>query len=697
MSKNKLIYSLGFVTSATAPLMVISAQLDDKAKPQSETANKDKKPEEKPKTNDPNFSTFKEKNDKKISEAIDKSIGLMISYFKDQIQKNKADTETDYQTRLSKQIYLEKLVDFYESNKKEIKKDPDKFGMYITFPYVLAREKKYINGTVEFNNKQYENIIYGKGNDEKTKYDRAIDSSKIKKITEELNIVDEKRFQSAIEKYTSSMLEEIKSIALDESDILKIGKDYDFVYKKGKINDKDERVFTIETPKGFNSWDEYIISKFKTRFIEFDLRQNQEFIVEEPTPTQPKDIPYIPPLIPNKPVEQPPVEINLESLPILTPLIRAEYSTNSIENLNILANQKTADVFFFNNPINTKYQYEVQELTATSAKVAIYDKEKPNLKRTYTTDFNLESNQDPYKQEVLYQQIKAINDIALKFYGSLGLDEHLKYEKLANQTLINTVFGLVDQFTKTIYSLNYVIYQNENIIKLSEAYRNGKISIGDAYNNSANTFLTAIAASKFNGVSSWSAVPNAYDLLIETYKVDVLRHNKDIIFKNIEFMNSHANKFNVDQYNSNTIEKFVDTVNKQIHKLKAIAIVNNYTINEWFNGYISQITKIKENFLTLRTLAQNKEVSDDKSASEFAQAYKKAQEEINQQNKSVHKVQEIFGISIAVIGSLLILLTIILALVNIKKSKKYKLKTLYAVLTSLSLSLIIIGSILIFI
>ncbi|ENY69039.1 Hypothetical protein, predicted transmembrane protein [Mycoplasmopsis bovigenitalium 51080] len=696
MSKNKIIYSLGLITSITTPLAFISARLDDPKPPVNPGNNK---PEEKPKTTDPNFATFKEKNNKKIAETIDKSIELITSFLKDQILKNKSDTETDYQTRLSRQIYLEKLLEFYETNKENIKKEPDKYGMYITFPYVLSREKNYINGTVEFNNKQYENIIYGKGDDKLTKYDRAIDPSKIKKVAEELNIVDEKRFESAIEKYTGSLLEEIKSIALDDSDILKIGKDYDFVNKKANVDGKQQTILTVQNPKGYKNWDEYIIDKFKTRFIEFDLRQNQEFIIEEPTPTQPQDIPYIPPLVPNKPVKVLPVETKLESLPILSPLVRAEYSTNSIENLNILASQKLKDVFFFNNPINTKYQYEVQEITQNSAKVAIYDKEKPNLKRTYVTEFSLESNQDTYKQEILYNQIKAINDIALKFYDSLGLDEHLKYEKLANQVLINTVFGLVDQFTKTIYSLNYIIYQNERIEKLTEDYRNSKISIDEAYRDSANTFLTAIASSKFNGVGSWNAVPNAYNHLINVYKVDVLRHNKDVIFKNIENMKQYAEKINSDQlqYNSNTIEQFVDVINKRIHKLKAVATVNNYTINEWFNGYVKLIGKIKENFLTMRTLAQPKEIKDEKSAIEFDLAYKKAQEEIKEQNNSVHKVQEIFGISIAVIGSLLILLTIILALVNIKKSKKYKLKTLYAVLTSLSLSLIIIGSILIFI
>lgn len=66
--------------------------------------------------------------------------------------------------------------------------------MYITFPYVLSERKNYVNGTVEFNNKRYENIIYGKDDDKLTKYDRAIDPSKIKKLLKKLNIVDQKAF-----------------------------------------------------------------------------------------------------------------------------------------------------------------------------------------------------------------------------------------------------------------------------------------------------------------------------------------------------------------------------------------------------------------------------------------------------------------------------------------------------------------------
>lgn len=55
-------------------------------------------------------------------------------------------------------------------------------------------------------------------------------------------------------------------------------------------------------------------------------------------------------------------------------------------------------------------------------------------------------------------------------------------------------------------------------------------------------FNLTIASSKFNGVGSWNLVLMQLNYLINVYKVDVLRQNKDIIFQKYWKYERYADK-----------------------------------------------------------------------------------------------------------------------------------------------------------
>lgn len=74
MIKNKIIYSLGLITSITTPLAFVSA-LNDPKPPT--TPGEENKPKEKPKTTDL-ISLLSEKNDKKISETISNQLIIVV-------------------------------------------------------------------------------------------------------------------------------------------------------------------------------------------------------------------------------------------------------------------------------------------------------------------------------------------------------------------------------------------------------------------------------------------------------------------------------------------------------------------------------------------------------------------------------------------------------------------------------------------
>ncbi|WP_029608698.1 MSC_0620 family F1-like ATPase-associated subunit [Mycoplasma simbae] len=714
MSKKiKLIYSLGAITSASLPLVAYSARLEgeegtnNQNNPGAGTSNpgstpstnpQGSQPNSAPKTIDPQFDTFKNKANKQIADAIEKSIDVLIGYFKDEIAKLKLDEKMEYKKNLSRQIYLHILQDFFEKNKTAISQDPDKFGFYVTFPYALARERKYARGDVEFNGTKYDNVIFGQGSDKMTKYDRVIDAKDIKKTGEEDNFVENSHFDKTIAKYVKSLGEQIKSIVLDEKDFLLIDdKENGFSLNHKRIADGDKQVsgFSVSNPKNYKSWDEYIVSKTTARFVEFDLKQNQEFVPEEVQPNQPKTPPTIQPIIPGKPPIGQPPETVIEALPTLSPLVRAEYAGDStIEDLNNLAQANTQDVFFFNNPVNTRYLYKVESVESGRAKVSIAEKSKPNLKRVYTIGFDIESQRNVAWQKVLYEQFQGINETVLKFYKALGLDENLEYQTLANTNLINTVFGMVDQFIKTIYSQNYVIYQANSTKFWANKYKNNssKKVLAQARNDSAQTFLTAVSTSTFNDLPTWSAVALVYDTFIDEYKADVFRFNKDIILANIKAMNDSFGKElkNNTKYSAQTIDKFVDTIQKDVYKLKALSSHETLNMASWFDKYVSALEGVSKQFQILRTLADAKPVTAD-NFKQYDNDYQSAVKENKKQSQKVRSFQSNFGIAMVVIGALVLTLFIALIILNFKTIKQRKLRTLYAVFLAIGLVFVIAG------
>ncbi|MCT4469643.1 MSC_0620 family F1-like ATPase-associated subunit [Mycoplasma sp. HS2188] len=704
--KKRFIYSLGSITSLSLPLAFISAGEDGSSNQPSSTENSnefDNSTVEQPKDYDPSFSTFKNFTTQRLNEALTKMPDVVIGAIKNEILKLKNDDKIEYRKSLSKQIYLYALLDFFEANKDDIKQNPDKYGFYITFPNVVSKLRLYDRGSVEYNGKIYDNVIFGAKSvtDVDAKYERVVSNpgADIKvQTSNEKNFTDRDFFEKTIRKYTDELLKRSMEISFNESDVLLLDKDIELRHEKITKDTVTFNGFSVTTPKGFDSWNSYIVAKIKPRFVDFDLTQNQEFVPEQQKQQEQTSPPNVPPLVPNdnapsEPEVVPPNTI-AEAIPSLVPFVRAEHANKSLAELNALAISKAKGVFFFNNPINTRFEYEVEAVQNGQAKVAVFEKSKPNLKRVYNVEFNLTNNNDPILQKIRYTNIESIKNAVLRFYESLGLDENIEYKKLSDSVLANTFFGMVDLFVKSIYSDIFVNDQEKEIENWRQKINNvtDEKSFKAVAKQARLMFISFISATRFNDSKTWVAIPKAYDTFVQRYQVDVFRLNKKMIIKNLDLMNKEfKSKLNNNtDYTIATIDKFFNKTTRDVSLLKANAESKPRNLDAWYNQYLNQVSDVRKNFAILRTLANSVEVTDS-NYQEYDAAYQEALKQNGERKAKVENIKKQLGISTLVLGSLIFALFIILISLNIKTIKQKKLRNVYITLLGIALSVMIAG------
>jgi hypothetical protein len=143
-------------------------------------------------------------------------------------------------------------------------------------------------------------------------------------------------------------------------------------------------------------------------------------------------------------------------LPALDPLLDSFYADKTVDELKNLFTKDTAnEMFFFNNPINTRYSYTVTKVEVKDdklvTKIEIADKVNPKEKRTYEKTVEYTNTPEfKAKQKVLKAQIQEMQRLFNQLYKSLGLDDKIDYDDLGNDNLQQTLFSMVDLATKLV-------------------------------------------------------------------------------------------------------------------------------------------------------------------------------------------------------------------------------------------------------
>lgn len=717
MTKNKrlkLFLSMPLVASALITPSISLIAADTNATTTNNTANKPAAEAPKEEVSK-EFGTFKAYADEKVKVGLEGSIDDLISYLENELEKNKTPQDNNHKEWIEKVYYTSALLNYFKTNKDDMVKNPYKYNLYTITPKVLSTVRDFKVFDVKYGDKLYKGIKTGTTSD--TDYVEAVKpNGKLESPKDEKNTFTKEEFTAGIDKYIQSLITEFKKIIYDQKDVLSLDKDISLETSKDgnslKITFKDE--FKAKYP----SIDKYFLEKIKSRFVPFDLKLNEEIVKEKDKQNQNSDTANTPPqpaqpLVPNQPIDDKSKLNNkevIESLPDLAPNIidnYASYSLTDIKNsFDSIVEQKDKNkIFFFNNPINTRFAYEVDSLDLTDGKlfayVSINDRvENSQNKRRYKVEIVNKplSNKISFKNQeiILFNQIETIKKTFNDFYKAISLDDKIDYLKLRNQNLIDSTSTMVDLAIKILHGVSNQNFKNAQINSLKtfagQLNSSNKADIISKSNEDIKySFLNALSSSTIDGNPYWYSIVKAYK--------SVLSEFKDFIEGNIGKDKPIEKNFTNFKYDISVISNLYQNIEKTILKVSKIAYEKPLNLFAWYDSYLEDISFIQNGFNILSTLTTDKEVptkpendEQTKLNKEFKDAYLLAKQ-INQEAKtSKNSITRGLGIFALAIGILLVLISLLLLIINRKtlKSNK-KLIGIYLALILGSMLLVILG------
>ncbi|UUD37035.1 Uncharacterised protein [Mycoplasmopsis californica] len=654
----------------------------------------------------PQFDTFEAKAKTEIEKAIKNSVDKILIFLDAELAKLKdlnAQADEEYIKKLERKIHLTTLKSFFTDNKSDIISNYQKYGFKVIFPYIISKEKKYSNGKIKYDGETYTDIKIG--NSTSLDYSEVLDKDKdlLLREKQEDNFLSNEKFVKLIQKYAADLEKEIIEIIFSQNDILKIGKDIFFVEKEFnnpstpgvKINS-----FSITTPQGYASWNEYFIKKITNRYVHFDLRQNQDSYEQEEEPQpQPSTPPNVPPIVPNKPPVDPktndPKQIP-ESILSLEPYVSYKYSNIAPKDLKSLFDSlsvdKKTDFFFFINPINTRFDYVVESINVKGEKlilsIKITDKSKPELSRKYLIE---KTNFSYVNNKAVHFLLKKQNDnLAKKFgllYKSLGLDENINYPLLANDSLQSALFDMVNLATAMVNDQKFTEKWNAIVAKYAKdnlSYEDNDSSLINSSNEVFDTLINGLSHSKINEEPFWNSLINAFEIIKNDLKaIAAFEANKQAVNE----------KFNQHNLSTTVIDKLFNILDLSILRLKAVSRdwTKNFNLEDWFNEYTQKIKDVKEHFDILKVLLiPNKVQANSQEHTDLLNSYKMANEKISKYKTSENNLKITLAAIFITFG--LISLLASLSVYLLKRRKNTKL--IFIILTIVSTIVSLIGVIL---
>ncbi len=682
MNKKKILL-LSFATvPLLSPIVVSAASNNDP---------NNKKPEL-----DPNFGEFESEAKKTISSTIEDGLKAIINYLQVQQQRLLENKELEFKLKIQQLIYLKNLETFLTKNKEEIQKNPNKYGIYLNTPLILGKEKNHDLQDIDYEGDLFKSIKTGKT--DPLDYKKAIlPKGSVKEVAkDQLNTVKKDKYNQFLKKYKSDFLKEVNKLFFNEKDVLNIDKDVELIRDKNGV-------FSTTLPKGFKSWDEYFISKFKVRITKFDLKQNQETNeAEQKEEKNPDSLPDLKPLVDGDKTshltkEQ---EKNLiQSLPLLVPFISSNNLPSSLSQIksqfDSLDASKRQELFYFNNPINTRYKYSVFSFDINgndiiNLKVHISDNINPKLERTYLIE-KYTPSQDKYFNLLKETEIKAISEIFKPLYKGLGLDEKLDYNKLRNGYLRKALLAMIDSALQMSFKADkdsYSAISNKILqkywVKLQGDKTNTKKLLEEFGRTIRYTFFSYLNSLVVNNIYFWTTIAKAYNL-VQLQFSEALKFNEKFIKTNLAEIKGNENVLR---------ELFL--LNKQSnYKFTALISQRDFNQEKWYSDYLELLSGIKHNFDLLSNLASNISIKANKEEKEnFNKAYLEAVNVLNKNYLEQKKIIKKLGTSFIVISLIIIITNIIIfALLKNLKLKK-KVIIINSVILEIALLILIIGGLL---
>ncbi|MFV8479299.1 MSC_0620 family F1-like ATPase-associated subunit [Mycoplasma sp. VS428] len=513
-------------------------------------------------------------------------------------------TTTDAQDIL-KGMYLKKVAIYLDTHKVAIIKNPRDNGFFIFYPEILANSKAFKSMSLSFDDKTYQQVLIDAKEGSINPYQNlplvSSQISDLKEFSSETltNTLTKEQFNSKVDDYFKKLASEFDDIFQNSDDIP--------TFETTSIDFNSSGDFNLHAPKEYNSWDDYIKSKYSSRFLKFDLDQNSKEDQDQDKPPSP----IIPPL---PQIEDPAVKSNeIQNIPSLHPIVSAAmYDTfkalTSLDAKNAFIAKYNKNVeknspiyFFFDNNINTRYQYQVTELKLDSnnqllADVKIQDKVDKNNLRTYSYSVDTLAN----KQITLATQAAngLIENIFIQLYTSLGVNAQIDYQQLVDQELANVLFNMISRAMKNTYKPEYkadlskIIQDNASSVSTLEL----KANLESKFGADINYFiLSSLKNTVINDTYYFALLPNAY---LNTYKLisEGIKNKIDLIKVNLKVLNEY---YKIDYLDISWINQGLDVLNDDISFLKGLAINNSFNLYSQYLNYTELTSRINKTFRDL--------------------------------------------------------------------------------------------------
>ncbi|WP_434343884.1 hypothetical protein V2P32_02070 [Mycoplasma sp. 06067-C1-B144P-99-0482-3] len=668
------------------------------------------------------FDTFKEKAEKSIKETLEKVQKKAIETIEQELGKlKKLDESTEkseqYFKNLQKRVYLTELKKHF-INKDAFEKEASKYGFDITFPKVIANDKKVDTAIVKFNGKTYNNIKVSPDKAERD-YTKVVEKDKQdgveKNKKEQENVITSHRFDALLSNYSQSLLSKLKDIIYkEEQDLPEFGKDIFFSQKNSNESNASTNEsgnttnidgYTIVLKKEHKTWQDYIKTKIKNRFVDFDLNQNQAFQFNTQTSNSSKPTPPNLPDINRKPLDptekrdQNSVEY-AEQLPRLEPILKWQYANKDqgyIKSTFKPENEEKEPIFFFINPVNTRFKYHVTSLDNSGrATVKIKDQVK-DVERTYYTS-KLTYNADPRFAFILENLSKKIEAKFLQLYKALLLDEKINYVELNNDHLQTSLFGLVNLATRIVSDTKYlhnVLYNiaNNKYQSLSDISSDDDYAswINKVSNQAFSRLLHAISASQLNNQNNpWTVLTAGFKSVQEIYQeLARVSGTREAIIKK-------ANEFNIDLKHLDQLYDYLDT---SILKAQTSAnqIGKALNILSWYDDFTNHIKDTSEHSALLKVLTDTSEIkNNEEKVKEFQESYQSAIKKLEDNNRENKRPLIIISSLFIALSLLFIIANTLVFLIKAKRINNKNAKLTFIISTTIS-TIITISSIILLI
>ncbi|PAK20939.1 hypothetical protein CJJ23_04590 [Mycoplasmopsis agassizii] len=486
------------------------------------------KPAEKKPINARELNQNKQFIGNEIPKAIDDIVTRAIQAIDSEIATLKADTEIDEIEKITRSFYISKVKEFLNNNLDKIKANPQNFGFMLIYPNVFADGLRLNSNTLTYGNRTLQGFSTGLG--PASNYSSIIPASDIKfdlALENTLNLED---FQKLWTEYKGELDKGSNSFLLNNEDRPTIGKELTF--ETTTIDGKT--VIVPNEPKGVegvSTWDEYIISKIKTRFFDFDLEQN----LKQNTPQNPPVI-VIPPVnvfIPGVDSPDVPADLEIIDIPDLKPIARPEFANLSpqdfVSQYNSATNEQKAEMLFFNNPL-------VERFTLVVNSIVLDNDGQANASVTLTDTVGVSTARD-YRETVKYLNLKD-NSLAIYEYAASNFMKNI-FEKIHNIFTVdkNLKFGFVN---------GYDLYNNRAII--IAYYALTKIYFSEKFTNFSQALVNEYAQKEytaFNFAQFKNRLESNFLSYLKNSKIDtksLITYISDIVSSKVKYLENNYKK-----------------------------------------------------------------------------------------------------------------------------------------------------------